>query len=142
MAMSLEMFASNCAGFAYWVVEYGGKCYCGNSLDATSTLAAIGDVVSLVQARKRSTAVLGIGAVKTSVETNSISAVEQKEGDSLQALTSVVYCSAKTQHSHDALDVGDEVRGIKLLGMASIPAAWQLFRETAASCAYCGAGTK
>ncbi|TVY48617.1 WSC domain-containing protein [Lachnellula occidentalis] len=41
--MSLEMCSSNCAGFAYWGVEYGGECYCGNSLDATSTLAAIGD---------------------------------------------------------------------------------------------------
>ncbi|TVY18408.1 WSC domain-containing protein, partial [Lachnellula arida] len=42
-AMTLEMCSSNCAGFTYWGVEYGGECYCGNSLDVTSTLAAIGD---------------------------------------------------------------------------------------------------
>ncbi|RDL39745.1 uncharacterized protein BP5553_04085 [Venustampulla echinocandica] len=41
--MTLEMCATNCAGFTYWGVEYGGECYCGNTLDATSTMAALND---------------------------------------------------------------------------------------------------
>ena len=39
-AMTLEMCASSCSAFTYWGVEYGGECYCGNTLDATSVLAA------------------------------------------------------------------------------------------------------
>ncbi|KAF8862211.1 glyoxal oxidase-like protein [Acephala macrosclerotiorum] len=38
-AMTLEACAINCAGFTYWGVEYGGECYCGNSLGAGSILA-------------------------------------------------------------------------------------------------------
>jgi hypothetical protein len=38
--MTLEMCASSCSAFTYWGVEYGGECYCGNTLDATSVLAA------------------------------------------------------------------------------------------------------
>lgn len=37
--MTLEACATNCVGFAYWGVEYGGECYCGNSLGAGSILA-------------------------------------------------------------------------------------------------------
>merc|ERR1711881_391681 len=35
-AMTLEMCASNCAGFKYWGVEYGAECYCGNEFQAGS----------------------------------------------------------------------------------------------------------
>lgn len=39
-AMTLEMCASSCSAFTYWGVEYGGECYCGNTLNPTSVLAA------------------------------------------------------------------------------------------------------
>ncbi|KAG9236578.1 heme peroxidase [Amylocarpus encephaloides] len=42
-AMTLEMCATNCAGFTYWGVEYGGECFCGNSLAPSSTLANLND---------------------------------------------------------------------------------------------------
>ncbi|KAI0122886.1 hypothetical protein BJ170DRAFT_116294 [Xylariales sp. AK1849] len=42
-AMTLEMCASECAGFTYFAAEYGRECYCGNTLDSTSTKAAAGD---------------------------------------------------------------------------------------------------
>lgn len=42
-AMTLETCASNCSGFLYWGVEYGGECYCGNSLSSGSVLAATTD---------------------------------------------------------------------------------------------------
>ncbi|CAG8960213.1 hypothetical protein HYFRA_00012731 [Hymenoscyphus fraxineus] len=42
-SMTLESCSSSCVGFTYFGVEYGGECYCGNVLDATSTLAPLGD---------------------------------------------------------------------------------------------------
>jgi len=42
-SMTLEMCASDCGGYAYWGVEYGGECYCGNSLNAGSTNATESD---------------------------------------------------------------------------------------------------
>ncbi|KAF4633357.1 hypothetical protein G7Y89_g4765 [Cudoniella acicularis] len=42
-AMTLEECATTCAGYVYWGVEYGGECYCGNSLNPTSTLAPLSD---------------------------------------------------------------------------------------------------
>ncbi|KAH7346612.1 hypothetical protein BKA65DRAFT_281280 [Rhexocercosporidium sp. MPI-PUGE-AT-0058] len=36
--MTLELCASKCAGTTYFGVEYGGECYCGNTLDTTSVL--------------------------------------------------------------------------------------------------------
>lgn len=41
--MTLESCAANCTGFAYWGTEYGRECYCGNSLDSTSTSAPLAD---------------------------------------------------------------------------------------------------
>ncbi|KAH6680685.1 WSC domain-containing protein [Halenospora varia] len=41
--MTLEKCAAACTGFTYWGVEYGGECYCGNTLDSTSTLASSSD---------------------------------------------------------------------------------------------------
>ncbi|TEA17549.1 WSC domain-containing protein [Colletotrichum sidae] len=41
--MTLDSCMKNCTGFNYWGTEYGRECYCGNSLDATSTSAALGD---------------------------------------------------------------------------------------------------
>ncbi|CZR61108.1 related to glyoxal oxidase precursor [Phialocephala subalpina] len=38
-AMTLETCASNCAAYTYWGVEYGGECYCGNTLNTGSVLA-------------------------------------------------------------------------------------------------------
>ncbi|RFU34935.1 hypothetical protein B7463_g1422, partial [Scytalidium lignicola] len=38
--MTLEECAANCVGYTYWGVEYGGECYCGNTLAATSVPAA------------------------------------------------------------------------------------------------------
>ncbi|KAH7419006.1 hypothetical protein BKA64DRAFT_633711 [Cadophora sp. MPI-SDFR-AT-0126] len=40
VGMTLEICASKCAGTAYFGVEYGGECYCGQTLDATSVPAA------------------------------------------------------------------------------------------------------
>ncbi|KAL5318593.1 hypothetical protein ACEPPN_013656 [Leptodophora sp. 'Broadleaf-Isolate-01'] len=40
VGMTLEICASKCAGTTYFGVEYGGECYCGNTLDATSVLTA------------------------------------------------------------------------------------------------------
>ncbi|KAL5329264.1 hypothetical protein ACEPPN_002775 [Leptodophora sp. 'Broadleaf-Isolate-01'] len=40
VGMTLEICASNCAGTTYFGVEYGGECYCGQTLDATSVPAA------------------------------------------------------------------------------------------------------
>ncbi|KAH7343016.1 hypothetical protein BKA65DRAFT_303260 [Rhexocercosporidium sp. MPI-PUGE-AT-0058] len=40
VGMTLEICASNCAGTAYFGVEYGGECYCGQTLDVTSVPAA------------------------------------------------------------------------------------------------------
>ncbi|KUJ19463.1 WSC-domain-containing protein [Mollisia scopiformis] len=37
--MTLESCAGNCTAFQYWGVEYGGECYCGNSLGTGSVLA-------------------------------------------------------------------------------------------------------
>lgn len=37
--MTLEQCASNCSGFKYWGVEYGGECYCGNSFGTGSVAA-------------------------------------------------------------------------------------------------------
>ncbi|KAE8454316.1 hypothetical protein EG329_005241 [Mollisiaceae sp. DMI_Dod_QoI] len=37
--MTLENCAANCTGWTYWGVEYGGECYCGNSLNTGSALA-------------------------------------------------------------------------------------------------------
>ncbi|KAG0649039.1 WSC domain-containing [Hyphodiscus hymeniophilus] len=41
--MTLEQCASDCTGYNYWGVEYGGECYCGNTLAASSTLATLSD---------------------------------------------------------------------------------------------------
>lgn len=41
--MTLEQCMSDCTGYSYWGVEYGGECYCGNSLAASSTLATLSD---------------------------------------------------------------------------------------------------
>jgi len=42
-SMTLEQCASNCSGFKYWGVEYGGECYCGNSFGAGSIAATEND---------------------------------------------------------------------------------------------------
>jgi hypothetical protein len=42
-AMTLEMCATDCAGFTYWGVEYGGECYCGNSWNTGSVNASASD---------------------------------------------------------------------------------------------------
>ncbi|PMD40623.1 WSC-domain-containing protein [Hyaloscypha variabilis F] len=42
-AMTLEMCASSCSAFTWWGVEYGGECYCGDSLDLTSLNTTITD---------------------------------------------------------------------------------------------------
>ena len=42
-AMTLERCASACTGYSFWGVEYGGECYCGNTLAASSTLATLSD---------------------------------------------------------------------------------------------------
>ncbi|KAK4127792.1 heme peroxidase [Parathielavia appendiculata] len=39
--MTLESCMANCTGFDYWGTEYGRECYCGNSLAASSTEAAV-----------------------------------------------------------------------------------------------------
>ncbi|RDW71173.1 hypothetical protein BP6252_07736 [Coleophoma cylindrospora] len=41
--MTLEECAADCAGYTYWGVEYGGECYCGDSLGAGSVIAPAGD---------------------------------------------------------------------------------------------------
>jgi hypothetical protein len=42
VGMTLESCAASCTGFTFWGVEYGGECYCGNTLDATSLVATNG----------------------------------------------------------------------------------------------------
>ena len=37
--MTIEACAGNCTGYNYWGVEYGGECYCGNTLGAGSIKA-------------------------------------------------------------------------------------------------------
>ncbi|KAJ0381600.1 hypothetical protein COL26b_000278 [Colletotrichum chrysophilum] len=41
--MTLSSCMANCTGFDYWGTEYGRECYCGNSLDSTSTSALLVD---------------------------------------------------------------------------------------------------
>ncbi|KAK4467137.1 heme peroxidase [Cladorrhinum samala] len=41
--MTLELCASNCAGWDHWGVEYGRECYCGNSVAASSSEAPLAD---------------------------------------------------------------------------------------------------
>ncbi|KAH8590515.1 WSC domain-containing protein [Bisporella sp. PMI_857] len=43
VGMTLEICAANCAAFTYFGVEYGGECYCGNSLNAGSIPASLAD---------------------------------------------------------------------------------------------------
>ncbi|KAI0379894.1 heme peroxidase [Hypomontagnella monticulosa] len=52
-AMTLEMCASNCAGFTFWAAEYGRECYCGNTLDSLSTPAPESDCQTMVCAGDR-----------------------------------------------------------------------------------------
>ncbi|KAL7625666.1 hypothetical protein AAE478_004887 [Parahypoxylon ruwenzoriense] len=47
-AMTLEMCASNCAGFTYWAAEYGRECYCGDTLDPQSAPAPESDCHTMV----------------------------------------------------------------------------------------------
>ncbi|KAI1154349.1 hypothetical protein F4825DRAFT_193510 [Nemania diffusa] len=42
-AMTLELCASNCAGFTYFGAEYGRECYCGQFIDARSNVTDDGD---------------------------------------------------------------------------------------------------
>jgi len=42
-AMTLEECATDCAAYDYFGVEYGGECYCGDSLNAGSVQAALTD---------------------------------------------------------------------------------------------------
>ncbi|KAK3945202.1 putative fungistatic metabolite [Diplogelasinospora grovesii] len=42
-AMTLESCAAYCKGYTYWGTEYGRECYCGNSIDSTSTTAPLAD---------------------------------------------------------------------------------------------------
>ncbi|KAI8632121.1 WSC domain-containing protein [Xylariaceae sp. FL1651] len=42
-SMTLESCAASCAGFTYWGAEYGGECYCGNSLTTGNTKVADSD---------------------------------------------------------------------------------------------------
>lgn len=42
-SMTLEMCASDCAGYTYWGAEYGGECYCGNAFNAGSVNASESD---------------------------------------------------------------------------------------------------
>lgn len=41
--MTLEKCADYCKAYVYWGTEYGRECYCGNSLDKTSSAAALAD---------------------------------------------------------------------------------------------------
>lgn len=41
--MTLEQCAADCTGYSYWGVEYGGECYCGNTLASSSALATLSD---------------------------------------------------------------------------------------------------
>ncbi|KAK4228208.1 putative fungistatic metabolite [Podospora fimiseda] len=41
--MTLELCASNCAGWDQWGVEYGQECYCGNSVHSSSSEAPLTD---------------------------------------------------------------------------------------------------
>ncbi|KAH8887407.1 heme peroxidase [Thozetella sp. PMI_491] len=42
-SMTLEVCASFCDGYKYFGTEYGRECYCGDTLAASSTTAALGD---------------------------------------------------------------------------------------------------
>ncbi|ORY71629.1 copper radical oxidase [Pseudomassariella vexata] len=42
-SMTLEACAAFCDGYHYFGTEYGGECYCGNSLDETSNEAPLAD---------------------------------------------------------------------------------------------------
>ncbi|KUJ22208.1 uncharacterized protein LY89DRAFT_729673 [Mollisia scopiformis] len=41
--MTTEQCMTDCTGYTYFGVEYGGECYCGNTLASSSTLAALSD---------------------------------------------------------------------------------------------------
>ncbi|KAK4162775.1 putative fungistatic metabolite [Cladorrhinum sp. PSN259] len=41
--MTLELCASNCAGWDQWGVEYGRECYCGNAVHSSSSEAPVTD---------------------------------------------------------------------------------------------------
>ncbi|KAK1993041.1 WSC domain-containing protein [Colletotrichum falcatum] len=41
--MTLDSCMANCTGFDYWGTEYGRECYCGNSLDPSTTSAPLSD---------------------------------------------------------------------------------------------------
>ncbi|KAK3994786.1 putative fungistatic metabolite [Cladorrhinum sp. PSN332] len=41
--MTLELCASNCAGWDQWGVEYGRECYCGNTVHSSSSEAPLTD---------------------------------------------------------------------------------------------------
>jgi len=42
-AMTLEKCAAFCSGFKYFATEYSTECYCGNTVDTSSTEASLGD---------------------------------------------------------------------------------------------------
>ncbi|EPE35609.1 Heme-dependent peroxidase [Glarea lozoyensis ATCC 20868] len=42
-AMTLDKCAASCAGYVFWGVEYGGECYCGNTLSPGSNPAPDSD---------------------------------------------------------------------------------------------------
>lgn len=42
-AMTLEECATDCAAYDYFGVEYGGECYCGNTINNGSVVAALTD---------------------------------------------------------------------------------------------------
>ena len=41
--MTLETCATFCSGYKYFATEYAAECYCGNTLNAASTQAALAD---------------------------------------------------------------------------------------------------
>ncbi|KAI1352516.1 heme peroxidase [Xylaria sp. FL0043] len=42
-SMTLELCASNCAGYTYFATEYGRECYCGQFIDSRSNVTDDGD---------------------------------------------------------------------------------------------------
>ncbi|KAI1423013.1 hypothetical protein F5Y12DRAFT_716792 [Xylaria sp. FL1777] len=42
-SMTLELCASNCAGYTYFATEYGRECYCGQSIDPRSNVTVDAD---------------------------------------------------------------------------------------------------